>query len=129
MTTHRLDRDEIRELADELRDSTNDPWAEGERYPVVLEVTNRHLVWIEAESPEQALKILQEDGSWYERIGDDPAFDYRVETHTADAWEYGRDKLGPLQLCQACGGRQPEMSLGIFHMPNCTAQAAKTATT
>jgi hypothetical protein len=127
MTTapQRLTRAEIEELVDDLRSRDNDPWAEGERYPVVLEVTNRHLVWVEAESPEDAVKILQNDGEWYERIGsDNPAFDYRAETHTADPWEYSRDKIGPLRLCGSCGGRQPEMALGISHKPDCPTRTA-----
>lgn len=40
------------------------------RYPVIVEVTNQHVVWVEAEDTKEALRRVQQRGDWYDLLDD-----------------------------------------------------------
>lgn len=77
----------------ELVDVDDLPEAE-RRYPVIVTVTNEHVVWVEGYCPDDALENLKNDGEWYERIRDQETLasfwqDYRKpgdEHHSLD-WD------------------------------------------
>jgi hypothetical protein len=39
-------------------------------YPVILVEHKQHIIWVEADSPKDAVEVVGDDGEWYERIRD-----------------------------------------------------------
>jgi hypothetical protein len=72
------------------------------RYPVVVSTTNHHLVWYEAL---------------------DHPFDSDYDVRIPEPWEYQGTvyslRIGPMNQCQKCGGRQYYILSGIAHADNC----------
>src|SRR6266487_5272274 len=69
-----------------------DDLPEAERsYPVIVTVHNEHIVWIEGDSPKDALQRLQHDGAWHEHLGSNNGYETQFnayeEMRSPDKWD------------------------------------------
>lgn len=104
-----------------------EPYAQ-DRFPVIVAYTEYKVAWIEGENREDALKRIQQDGDWYERISkSDPAIDYDVSFDHPDPYQWAdsyfgnavyTDEHGPLWACPHCGHRGMKAS-SVIHKPEC----------
>ncbi|GAA0705049.1 hypothetical protein GCM10010193_70110 [Kitasatospora atroaurantiaca] len=133
----RLDRNAIEQLAEHLRDHAarthpHHYYYEQDEYPVVIEVTERRIIWVEADSADEAVKAVRNDGSWYERIpSGEPAIDGWHEVRPPHPHELQHDihgnqgPAGPAPQCQECKERPYGPGLLLTaHTENCTAAEA-----
>jgi hypothetical protein len=68
------------------------------RFPVIITEHKEHVVWVDAESLEDAYKVLNNDPEWYERISDQEtvaSFWHDVRKPDAHDWDtvYPRYRL------------------------------------
>lgn len=98
-------------------------------YPVILEVTERRVAWVEAESQQDAYDSLEDDA--YDYWKDAEADDFSAglgRINPADRWnhydyETAREihDMGPAEGCQECGGSSNYVRWnGIDHTPSCS---------
>lgn len=96
----------LAELVDDLLCAAKDPT---DSYPVVVTTTKSYIVWMEAESTEDAHRRLSDDGCWYEHISSETLVLYEdVDIALPDAsdWRFlysGQEaKNGPWPQCPQC---------------------------
>lgn len=97
-------------------------------YAVVIEVTESKLVWLAADSAEDAVKRLERNSEWYELLGpESPTLDYSVtfDEVPSHAWTGGMyqdavytEEMGPRWQCPHCkhGGLHPQR---VIHEEMC----------
>lgn len=100
-------------------------YIEQDRYPVIVEVTQKYVLWLEGTSAEDVAQRLSDDGEWYEEIRDAEPVDHSFTAEAPEAWDrylvYPR-KLGPAQGCAVCEMSQPwdgHLSTWVYHKPEC----------
>lgn len=96
------------------------------RYPVVVTITERYVVWYEGDSPKDAADRLYDDPEWYELL-QKPCTDADYSTEAPDEWDYDglvySEALGPLNQCRTCGGKQYSARYGsVTHKRDCLTQ-------
>lgn len=129
----RLDADDVEELGEELRSKAAKQhygYCPEDSFPVMVEVTTTHVIWVAADDQEAAVKAVERDGSWYERIGPESAVDHAMAAsspHRYD-WEWrvysgGHDAPdttnGPFRRCAACGGEAHSEYGYVHHRLEC----------
>jgi hypothetical protein len=56
-------------------------------YPVIVEITEQHVVWIPAENAAEAAKELSDDPDWYEQVSNKTQHDIWHEVRRPDSWD------------------------------------------
>lgn len=80
-----------------------DAWEE-DRYPVIIEYTERKLVWVEADSAANAVRRMEGDSEWYERMPGATTLGYTVAFEKPDSWEWhGGPHSGDAVYCEEFG--------------------------
>ncbi|MEU0659564.1 hypothetical protein [Streptomyces lavendulocolor] len=118
------DRWDIQSILDEAIENDPNPYDGNPRYPVIVETTERHLVWLEADDPKDALRRLEGDGSWYEYLSNDTRLDdyYGISMALPESYEWSHvynKKHGPVRGCSDCGGSAYEVGAKVWHRDNC----------
>lgn len=121
----------VAEIVEEIRE--NLPWEkQADHYPVVVTTSESRIVWIEAESHEQAVEGLNNDGSWYEHLQGAEPFGHDYSIAAPDEWDwygkvYSESTLsGPVQQCRLCN--EPSHRIGtVSHSGSCPVQVAETS--
>lgn len=124
------DRWDIQSLLDEASATNPNPRTEN-RYPVIVETSERHLVWIEGKDHDDALERLSNDSDWYEEINSQTRIEggYSVSMEKPDEhnwdWEvYTSDRIyGPKRGCSKCGTEEYAIGYGVWHKDSCPAKA------
>jgi hypothetical protein len=118
----RLDRNAVEQLAERLRDhaASIDPLRayEQDRYPVIVDVTQRYVLWVEADDADDALTSVKDDGSWYERLEGETEVTAWHEVSAPDRYDirtevYG-EPFGPARQCPEC--QRPPYAVGVLHV-------------
>lgn len=104
-----------------------DPW-DKTRYPVIAALTEYRVMWVDGDSPQDALERIRQDGDWYERLDrNSPAIDCDVSFEPPDPHQwvdtyFGNgvytDEHGPLWACPHCGHRG-QRARNVIHKPEC----------
>ncbi|MBT2477587.1 hypothetical protein [Streptomyces sp. ISL-94] len=98
------------------------------RYPVIVETRERHVVWQEADDLEEAVELLKGDPEWYELLGNDTRVEegYGWDVSAPDEWSwygevygYGRHE-GPARGCGECGRTAYKTQSFVPHADGCT---------
>ncbi|MEV7466212.1 hypothetical protein AB0O20_06805 [Streptomyces kronopolitis] len=121
-------------IADAMDKAYPHPWEGQDKYPVIVETTQRHLVWVEADNLKEAVETLGGDPDWYEELTPqnqiDDGYDWSVEA--PEDWDWGGDVYpftraeGPRQACTECGTVAHDVRWKPWHKEGCTnADASK----
>ena len=88
-------------------------------YPIVVEAITEYVVWIGADSPEDALAIAKDDSCIYEMLNSRTQRDgwLRVEAPIWNEGSESQNEYGPIELCATCGPI-PVVSRW-YHKPEC----------
>lgn len=99
-------------------------WNSDRAYPVVIEETRTYLVWVDAESAEDAVR--SHDQPW-ELVSDVEPADADMSIRTVDQYDVFSDlnrAQGPVVACQECGQEatdpDPWAPKYIRHTPDCS---------
>lgn len=100
-------------------------YVQEDRYPVIVEVTQKYVLWLEGTSAEDVAQRLSDDSEWYEEIKDVEPVDHSFTAEAPEAWDrylVYPSKLGPAQGCCVCEMSQPwdgHLSTWVYHKPEC----------
>lgn len=126
-TTTRLSLDVIELLDEAMARSEKYPGDRQDKYPVIVETTERHLVWVEADSLKDAVESLSDDPEWYEAVTPanriEGGYSYQMEAPEDHSWDwevYGYDRVeGPRQACTECKAVAHSVRWGLWHKDTC----------
>ncbi|MFF4848737.1 hypothetical protein [Streptomyces sp. NPDC001194] len=102
-----------------------------DRYPVIVETREKYVIWVEAESQEDAVKTLSDDSEIYELLIPEhrapEGYDYSVDpvddwNWASDVYHYSR-KLGPQRGCNECRASGLDLYTYVPHAENCSRKA------
>lgn len=110
------------EISDLIDQATRDHGAYGldeRQWPVVVEVTNTYVVWVDAETEDEALAWWADDQCDLD-LSNQPPIDGSMEIQRADRWQreaafQDGGHVGPKVACPGCG--KLAMSRKWFHNP------------
>lgn len=102
----------VGQVCEELTDhaTRTEGYLEEDRYPVMVQVTQTYVLWLEGESSEQAARRLNEDSEWYEQIEGEQPVDHSFEAEAPESWDRYHvypQRIGPARGCQTCQSPQP----------------------
>ncbi|MFJ3950219.1 hypothetical protein ACIPXV_09140 [Streptomyces libani] len=106
------------------------PWDGQDKYPVIVETVQRHLVWVDADDLEEAVECFGDDPDWYEEITPqnqiEGGYDWSVEAPEDWAGEvYPFTRIqGPRQACTECGTVAHAVQWKPWHKEGCTSFGA-----
>lgn len=68
--------------------AVNDLGEYWQTWPILVEITEKRIIWADGPTREKAIESFNHDGEWYERPGiQDTAFDYDVQAREPYDWE------------------------------------------
>jgi hypothetical protein len=125
-------------IADAMDQAYPHPWEGQDKYPVIVETTQRHLVWVEADDLEEAVECFGDDPDWYEALTPqnqvEGGYDWSVEAPEGHSWDwevYPFTRVeGPRQACTECGTVAHDVRWKPWHKEGCArSDAAQKAVT
>lgn len=99
-----------------------------DRYPVIVETREKYVIWVEAESQEDAVETLSGDSEIYELLVPEhrapEGYDYSVEevdelNWSWDVYHYSQ-KLGPQRGCNECRASGHDLYAYVPHAESCS---------
>ncbi|WP_327223094.1 hypothetical protein OG229_02800 [Streptomyces platensis] len=119
-------------IADAMDKVYPHPWDGQDKYPVIVETVQRHLVWVEADSLKDAVEGLDGDPDWYQELTSqnqiESGYDWSVEAPEDHNWGwevYPSTRVqGPRQACTECGTVAHAVQWKPWHKEGCTSSDA-----
>lgn len=104
---------------------------DGRRYPVQIETSETYVVWVEADTAEEAVQQVRDDSEWYEHIQGASPVSTGVDTTEVDSWYWDapegvyHEPMGPLDQCRLCHAPCHSVRTPMNHTPDCSEQIAR----